>query len=289
MTENTTPQNTTSEILSHDQRLDIRIVTALAGDRELNAREQQIVENLQKDRGESLFSDMLYALTRKTFPSRQAKTLWAEIGGHRGTLAEKLGRDPGVTVAAHDYLANVSGLIKGAGVIEGEKLAQITKSATRDGLTGLFDKATFNHILHEEVSRSLRYERPMSLVMADIDHFKRLNDTHGHADGDIVLSEVAEIIAKQCRTTDIPARVGGEEFAIVLAEVNQSAGMIFAERLRQAIETHFSGSIYQVTMSLGVAGILPENESENSDAIMRRADAALYRAKSAGRNQVKEA
>lgn len=279
----------TTEILEHDQRLDLRIVTALAGDRELNAREQQIVDDMQTKRGESLFSDMLYALTHKTFPSRQAKTLWAEIGTHRDTLAEKIGRDPGVTVAAHDYLSNVSGLIKSAGLIEEDKLAQITKSATRDGLTGLFDKTTFSHILAEETSRSIRYERPMTLVMADIDHFKRLNDTHGHADGDIVLTEVAQIIEKQCRTTDIPARVGGEEFAIVLAEVPQESGFIFAERLRQAIEKHFEDTPYGVTMSLGVAGVIPTmegQEPDTPDAIMRRADGALYESKNSGRNKV---
>lgn len=280
-----TPNTPASEILEHEGRLDIRIVTALAGDRELNAREQEVVDKMQSERGESLFSDMLYALTHKTFPSRQAKTLWAEIGGHRGTLAQKLGRDPGITVATHDYLANVSGLIKGAGLIEEEKLTKLANSATRDGLTGLFDKTTFGHILNEETSRSLRYERPMTLVVADIDHFKNLNDTHGHADGDIVLTEVAQIIQDQCRTTDIPARVGGEEFAIVLAEVPQEAGVIFAERLRQAIEKHFQKTPYAVTMSLGVAGIVP-SETETPDAIFRRGDAALYESKSGGRNKV---
>jgi len=280
-----TPNNPTTEILEHESRLDIRIVTALAGDRELNAREQEVVDKMEHERGESLFSDMLYALTHKTFPSRQAKTLWAEIGDHRGTLAEKIGRDPGITVATHDYLANVSGLIKSAGLIEESKLTQLANSATRDGLTGLFDKVTFNHILKEETSRSLRYERPMTLVMADIDHFKNLNDTHGHADGDIVLTEVAEIIQKQCRTTDIPARVGGEEFAIVLAEVPQESGFIFADRLRQAIEAHFENTIYAVTMSLGVAGIIP-SDTETPDAISRRADEALYVSKNTGRNKV---
>lgn len=276
--------------LAQRPALDLRLVLALAGERELNAREQQIVDKLKSERGESLFSDMLYTLTRKSFPSRQAKTLWADVTHHRLNLGKLLGRDPGVAVAAHDYLTNVSGVLKSAALIEESKFNMLATVASRDGLTGLYDKSTFTRLLHEEISRQARHKRLCTLVLADIDHFKRLNDTFGHADGDIVLVQVAEIIANQCRTTDVPGRFGGEEFAVILPEVDSAAGLVFAERVRAEVEKRFADTPYLATLSLGVATANPEGSihaAQEADVLIRRADAALYAAKHAGRNRVK--
>ncbi len=272
-----------ADMVASPDGLDVRIVAAIAGDRELNAREQSIIDRLKSDRGESLFSDMLYILTHKTFPSRQAKTLWLEIAGHRASLEQKLGRDPGIVVSAHDYLTNISGLLKTVGLIEETKLTNLRDVARRDGLTGLFDKATFLRQLKEELERRQRYEMHMTLVMLDIDHFKKLNDTHGHADGDIVLTQVADIIQNQARTTDIAARYGGEEFSVILPGVSAKEGTIFAERTRAAVEAAFQHSGYMVTISAGVAQALGE---DTADSLIRRTDAKLYTAKHQGRNQV---
>lgn len=283
--------STMDDVASLAQRpaLDLRLVLALAGERELNAREQQIVDKLKAERGESLFSDMLYTLTRKSFPSRQAKTLWLDVTHHHVNLKKLLGRDPGVAVAAHDYLTNMSGVLKSAGLIEETKFNMLATVASRDGLTGLYDKATFSRLLQEELSRQARHKRLCTLVLADIDHFKRLNDTFGHADGDIVLVQVAEIIANQCRTTDVPGRFGGEEFAIILPEVDSTAGMVFAERVRAEVEKRFIDTPYLATLSLGVATVSPEgiiHAAQEADMLVRRADSALYAAKHAGRNRV---
>lgn len=276
------PMDMVAEI-TRKQPLDLRLVMGLAGERNLNAREEQTLEKLKQERGEGLFADMLYALTHKSFPSRQAKTLWAEIGNHRDTLKKLLGRDPGISLATHDYLSNISGLMKGAGLIEETKFATLATVASRDGLTGLYDKTTFARLLKDELARQARYGRPATLLMVDIDHFKKLNDTFGHADGDVVLAEVAGIIEQQVRSTDSCGRFGGEEFCVVMPEVDAHAGMLLAERIRAAVEKTFAATPYKTTVSVGVATATP---GVNADDLARAADKALYDAKRGGRNRV---
>ena len=268
--------------LARQAPLELRLVLALAGERELNAREQHVVEKLRTERGEGLYADMLYALTHKSFPTKQAKLLWGEIGTHRAALLQKLGRDPGIPLAAHDYLCNVAGLLKHAGLIEEQKFTLLATTACRDGLTGLYDKTTFTRLLDDELQRQARFGRPVTLVLADIDHFKKLNDTFGHADGDAVLADVADCIAKQARTTDICGRFGGEEFGIFLPEVGTGAGALLAERIRSSVETRFADTPYAVTISLGIAAAQP---GVVRDDLVRAADAALYNAKRNGRNR----
>ena len=140
-----------------ETKLDVRMISALAGDRALNAREEQILTRLKEERGEGLYADMLYTLTHRSFPARQAKHLWGEVTTHRRTLSQQLGRDPGMAMAAHDYLTNVAGLLNNVSIIEESKLAAITASATHDGLTGLIDHTTFKHRLKEELERQTRY------------------------------------------------------------------------------------------------------------------------------------
>jgi diguanylate cyclase (GGDEF)-like protein len=266
--------------------LDLRLVMALAGERDLNAREKQVVEKLQTERGESLYADMLYTLTRKCFPSRQARLLWGEIGDHRKKLTDILHRDPGVTLAAHDYLVNVSGLLKGAGLIEEQKFQNLATVASRDGLTGLYDKTTFTRLLEDELARQARFGRPVTLILVDIDFFKRLNDTFGHADGDVVLAQVADVISKQARTTDSCGRFGGEEFGVVMPEADVNAGLVLAERIRSGIERHFADTPYAATVSVGVA---TGNSGVKAEDLIRASDGALYEAKRSGRNCVRAA
>lgn len=281
----TTPTPNTDVVaeFTRQQPLDLRLVMALAGERTMNAREQQMIDKLKQERGEGLFADMLYALTRKSFPTRQAKTLWAEIGDHRSKLQRLLSRDPGITLAAHDYLVNVSGILKSAGLIEEQKFQTLATFASRDGLTGLYDKTTFARLLTDELARQARFGRPVTLVLVDIDHFKKLNDTFGHADGDVVLAQVANLIAAQARSTDSCGRFGGEEFGIILPEVDAQAGNLLAERIRANVEKYFATTPYKVTVSIGVANGTPGVKAED---LVRATDAALYQAKRKGRNRV---
>lgn len=283
----TTQETNKSELIDMVGRpdLDIRMVHALAGDRTLNAREMDILSRMKSDRGDNIYSDMLYTLTHRAFPSRQAKHLWAEIVHHRASLKASLGRDVGLSVATHDYLVNVAQLISGVAIIEETKMASLANVANKDGLTGLFDHATFKYKLKEEMERQLRYGGALSLVMFDIDHFKKVNDTFGHAEGDIILKQMAEVVTEQARSMDVVARYGGEEFAVILPQVDLSSALIFAERLRKKVEKTFEDAQADVTISVGIASCKGD-ASQAPDELVKAADEQLYRAKREGRNRV---
>ena len=149
--------------------------------------------------------------------------------------------------------------------------------ATTDGLTGLLNRRTFNSELEKRVREAQRYRRPLSLLLLDIDHFKKVNDTHGHPAGDAVLRGVAQVAAKQARETDIVARYGGEEMALILPETDAEGAARIAERIRQAVAASKHEGL-QVTVSIGVA--------TGFDDLVEHADKALYRAKQSGRNRV---
>jgi diguanylate cyclase (GGDEF)-like protein len=164
-----------------------------------------------------------------------------------------------------------------------------TMLATTDPLTGASNRREFDRFLAEEIARARRYLRPLSLVMVDIDHFKRLNDTRGHQDGDLVLQKVVGAMKSVVRNQDMLARYGGEEFAIIAPETGPKQAMVLAERLRAAIqeETYWSQKEEgpPVTASLGVACRLPMAGEPGFEGLVQRADTALYAAKEGGRNQ----
>ncbi len=162
------------------------------------------------------------------------------------------------------------------------------KMATVDGLTGLHNHRYFMEQLKKEFTRARRYRNWLSLILIDIDHFKHYNDTNGHLAGDRVLKRVADTIRNSVREMDLVARWGGEEFALLLPEINARNGMIVAEKIRREVEAQrFRNQKKQpngnLTISLGVA----ENSAElrNYREMFKRADEALYRAKQEGRNR----
>jgi diguanylate cyclase (GGDEF)-like protein len=176
--------------------------------------------------------------------------------------------------------------IHAAAALEAARLHQTTSHASEhDALTRLANRRRLEADLTLECDRSLRYARPLSLIMLDLDHFKRLNDTHGHAKGDEILQGVAETITSSLRSTDSAYRYGGEELVVLARESDVAGAMGLAERIRGAIERRFAGTAEgNVTASLGVAGI-PEN-AVSAKALVAAADGALYTAKAEGRNRV---
>jgi diguanylate cyclase (GGDEF)-like protein len=167
---------------------------------------------------------------------------------------------------------------------EKENLAQGLKHlANTDTLTGIFNRLRLDNAMTVEVYRAQRYKRALSVIMLDVDHFKAINDQHGHAVGDQVLQDLAMLIAKSTRETDIIGRWGGEEFLIISPETGLAEACKLAERLRSKIEVHSFGDVGHKTVSLGVAEFL---ENETREALLKRADAALYRAKKNGRNRM---
>lgn len=152
-----------------------------------------------------------------------------------------------------------------------------------DHLTQIYNRVKFTSVLESETERARRYALELSLIMFDIDHFKRVNDTHGHDKGDIVLVETAKRVKKEIRTTDIFARWGGEEFMLLLPNTDEDSAYLLAERIRKAICLSPITDKISISSSFGVTYY---KQSDNADEFVKRADVALYEAKESGRNRV---
>ena len=188
----------------------------------------------------------------------------------------------GLDLGADDYVIkpfDISELL--ARIRVGERTVIKKREAIIDELTKAYNKNYFNLYLTQEVGRSERYKRDLSLIITDIDYFKKVNDTYGHLVGDKVLKEVAQVLIQQCRGSDIMARWGGEEFVFLLPETNLAKGQRVAERICQTIATHIFEEVQHITMSFGVASLTTDGYD-----LLKRADKALYKAKQNGRNCV---
>jgi len=177
-----------------------------------------------------------------------------------------------------------------AAALENAQLYQRTRElTTRDDLTGLFNRRHFFDQLEKEVQRARRYTRSFSLLMLDLDDFKRYNDTYGHLKGDEGLKEVARLLLATTRRSDLVARFGGEEFVVILPEIKKAAAAVVAEKIRIAVEQHaFAGRDGQpegkMAVTIGVAAY--PNDSEDGLALVDLADRALYAGKELGGNRV---
>ena len=164
---------------------------------------------------------------------------------------------------------------------------ELEKLANFDSLTGLYNRRAILRRLDEEIKHAKRYKEQPSLIMLDIDHFKKVNDRYGHLTGDDVLEEVARLIRQSIRAVDAAGRYGGEEFIIILPKTDSSSALNVAERIRKAIEMagmkDSEGNVFSITVSQGLASYKP---GEDKHSFISRADDALYAAKENGRNRV---
>ncbi|MBD0327695.1 MAG: diguanylate cyclase, partial [Pyrinomonadaceae bacterium] len=207
------------------------------------------------------------------------------VGGVAATLEQ---RSSSLAAGAFDYfqvpselpllLARAAQLIKLRLTMD-----RLRAEAERDYLTGLANRRYFRTALGQELERWRRYNVPCALLMLDIDYMKRINDTHGHSAGDAVILHIATALKDLSRDNDTTARLGGEEFALLLAGVDAAKAVTAAERLRHDVSAENIEGIGTVTVSLGVAACPAHATSERS--LYAASDAALYRAKSDGRNQ----
>ena len=192
-----------------------------------------------------------------------------------------------LVVNSRTALARERRLVQSAAALRAAT-ARLELEATTDTLTGLANRRSFADHLSVEFSRAHRYNRPLAVLMLDLDFFKRVNDQHGHAFGDLVLSVVAQTVRANIRKSDLVARYGGEEFVVLLPETARRDALVVAEKLRAAIAgQEFTDGIVSmpVTLSVGVAAV-PDNAPAEPDELVRLADEALYEAKCAGRNRV---
>lgn len=164
-----------------------------------------------------------------------------------------------------------------------EKVDEIEYIASRDPLTGIFNRRMFEQLLDIEIKRAKRYSQPMCVILADLDFFKEVNDQYGHTTGDKVLLQVAQTLKRLIRESDLIARWGGEEFAIILPNTESETALEMAERLRFSIANQILEEKIQLTCSFGVTKYIPD---DSGDSIFARMDQALYQAKGKNRNNV---
>ena len=193
----------------------------------------------------------------------------------------------GIELPFISFIAPIS-----AGILFGFLLArikllsnQLKEIAYTDALTDIYSRLHFNRLLNAELDKVKRYGGQLSIIFFDVDNFKQINDSHGHAMGDMVLKEIADTVSDANRTSDIFARYGGEEFIILTASTNLAGAVEHARRLKQDIEQH-SFKIGRVTASFGVAEF--NVTSDDQQSLLERADRAMYQAKSDGRNCVRQ-
>ncbi len=189
----------------------------------------------------------------------------------------------GVTDTETNFLSLFANQIELAITVAG-LFEEVKKQAITDPLTGIFNRRYFEDSIVKEAERSLRLKQPFSLISMDLDYLKKINDTYGHQFGDVAIKTIANVLKREARSIDIPARIGGEEFNLLLPGVDSRGAVIAAERIRKSIENQVLDTIGGITASIGVATFL--EHSDRIDELMELADQAMYKAKLNGRNQV---
>jgi diguanylate cyclase (GGDEF)-like protein len=263
--------------------LPLDMVSAFAGDRKLARAEMRRLAALEKRRGPLFFSDLLYVITHKHFSMDVAEDLWGMVLHHKHGLSSVLGRNVGITVAALDYLTNVTSNIDSATLVSEVQLKEIVALSLRDELTGLFNHGYFYQQIDFEVRRFVRYESPVSLVLIDIDDFKQVNDTYGHREGDRILAAMGDTLMRVARESDICCRYGGEEFAVILPSTDIHEAGAIAGRLNRELAERMPGG-QTVTVSIGVVAC--GETTTTCQMLVQKADSALYLVKRNGKNRV---
>jgi diguanylate cyclase (GGDEF)-like protein len=221
---------------------------------------------------------------------RDGRATLADLDSTNGTFVNDREVPPGTEFALRsgDLIRLGSAIFKflQGGNVESLYHEAIYRTIIIDGLTQIHNRRYLSEFLERELSRCIRHDRPLSLILFDLDHFKAVNDEHGHLGGDAVLREVAAALAPSIRKEDCFARFGGEEFAIVPLECSHDRAVTFAEKVRRTIDEHrfiHDANLIRVTISAGVAA---RDDSRDPNDLIARADAKLYEAKRAGRNRV---
>ncbi len=223
----------------------------------------------------------LLAIVLATGLSRPVRALAeAAQAWHSGDLGRRTG------IRRRDELGELGRTFDEMAASLEKHVEEVKQLAVTDGLTGLSNHRRFKEELRREITRSTRFKSPLGLIFLDIDHFKKVNDTHGHAVGDQVLRGIAGILTEGVRTVDLPCRYGGEEFAVILPNTEKAEALMVAERLRTATEAQPLGDDKKVPVTLSAGVAMFPDDSQDPDQLLEVADSRLYRAKQTGRNRV---
>lgn len=258
-------------------------ISGIAGDALLSNKYKKMYDKLLEEKGDDLFVKILFYITHQVFLKDDAKKLWEEILAHKYYLSKTLNRNIEITVATLDYLTNIKCKIENPKLIGEAFIGKIAELSSSDGLTKLYNRSYLLTKIKDELKRYKRYKTTFSLLILDIDDFKKVNDQYGHQKGDNVLMKLGKIINGSKRYLDICARYGGEEFAIILPHSNSKDAKIISERLRKKVKVFFQNDV-KITISIGFSNC-PESSIILEDLI-KKADDALYESKRSGKNKV---
>jgi two-component system, cell cycle response regulator len=245
----------------------------------------QRLETLGQRSDNGFYSDLFRVIASLDLKEEDAEIYWKEILDHSEKLSVSLNRKVGFRVAMLDYLTNKKNLVKNPKIIEFDIFEEVIRHSVIDELTGIYNRRYFNNSLMRELKRGSRYGKSLSLFLFDIDNFKSFNDQYGHSMGDKALQIVARCLTQCFRTEDTVARTGGEEFAVILPEVEPENAIKpcirFMSELRRYSGLHLPR---EITLSGGISGF-PENGISPEDLYIH-ADELGYKAKRTGKDKI---
>jgi len=270
-------------------RIPVNLIRCLAGDCPISHDERHILETMKNSLGEGFYTEVMFSLVYRRFPSDEARERWEQILAHKRYLKDHLHRDPGVQTATMDYFVNIVEQKIPLMMLEEDKFLSLGLRDDLDSFTGLLLEPSFMGHLVRELRRSKRYRKPLSLLAVDLDNLGAINAECGEPFGDFVIRQAAQIVKENVRSTDTVGRGEVCNFMIVLPECPVQSAHPLADRLRVAVEkTPFpfreGEPPLPVTVSVGIAGF-PRNSADAKE-LVDAASAVLFRAKELGRNRV---
>jgi len=243
--------------------------------------------NLVQDEGKDVCQVILHVLTHVDYEVDAAENCWLEILSHHKELSRLVGRPVSLQTAICDYFCYVRKTLKAPKIVDIEAFEETLQDLSNDYLTGLSNRKEFDAHLQQEFAKAERRGRPLTLLIFDLDDFKKINDNFGHQTGDLVLKNISAIIAHEKRLEDTAARYGGEEFALILPDTNKLEALVLAERIRVQVESAviaLGNENINITISGGIASF--PIDTVEKETLVSYADHALYTAKRIGKNMV---